>query len=199
MRPRLRRQFYTVTAEIALSRHEARVAALEYAAAAETGNDVGFAAAGNGSHGSMLQPPQVGVATAGSNVDPTAVDAHRAAARASLELHKIEQSAAHYRVFSKSSRAGPMQNLRPSSTSWRRLTCLRRAPGRGPNCGLLSGLAGGAAHAGVHGLAGGRPRGCGPHIRAALAAPSGISGEAVARQTIQGTCPVKRPRRAIAQ
>src|ERR1700722_2206656 len=32
--------FYTVTAEIALSRHEARVAALEYAAAAATTADV---------------------------------------------------------------------------------------------------------------------------------------------------------------
>jgi len=99
--------FYTVTAEIALSRHEARVAALEYAAAAETGNDVGLLRRATEVTAQCLQPSlTVGVATRWIHVDPTAVDAHRAAARASLELHKIEQSAAHYRVVLKSSPRG---------------------------------------------------------------------------------------------
>jgi tetratricopeptide (TPR) repeat protein len=99
--------FYTVTAEIALSRHEARVAALEYAAAAETDNDVGLLRRATEVTAQCLQPSlTVDVATRWIHVDPTAVDAHRAVARASLELHKIEQSAAHYRVVLKSSPRG---------------------------------------------------------------------------------------------
>jgi tetratricopeptide (TPR) repeat protein len=99
--------FYTVTAEIALSRHEARVAALEYAAAAETDNDVGLLRRATEVTAQCLQPSlTVGVATRWIHVDPTAVDAHRAAGRASLELHRIEQSAAHYRVVLKSSPRG---------------------------------------------------------------------------------------------
>jgi tetratricopeptide (TPR) repeat protein len=99
--------FYTVTAEIALSRHEARVAALEYAAAAETDNDVGLLRRATEVTAQCLQPSlTVDVATRWIHVDPAAVDAHRAAARASLELHKIEQSAAHYRVVLKSSPRG---------------------------------------------------------------------------------------------
>src|ERR1700724_3288912 len=99
--------FYTVTAEIALSRHEARVAALEYAAAAETDNDVGLLRRATEVTAQCLQPSlTVDVATRWIHVDPTAVDAHRAVARASLELHKIEQSAAHYRVVLQSSARG---------------------------------------------------------------------------------------------
>jgi tetratricopeptide (TPR) repeat protein len=99
--------FYTVTAEIALSRHEARVAALEYAAAAETDNDVGLLRRATEVTAQCLQPSlTVDVATRWIHLDPTAVDAHRAAARASLKLHKIEQSAAHYRVVLKSSPRG---------------------------------------------------------------------------------------------
>ncbi|HLZ99862.1 MAG TPA: tetratricopeptide repeat protein, partial [Steroidobacteraceae bacterium] len=41
------------------------------------------------------------------DVDPAAVDAHRVAGKAALELHKIEQSAAHYQVVLKSSPRGP--------------------------------------------------------------------------------------------
>jgi tetratricopeptide (TPR) repeat protein len=99
--------FYTVTAEIALSRHEARVAALEYAAAAETTADVALLRRAAEVSAECLQPTlTAGVAARWLDVDPAAVDAHRAAGRAALELHKIEQSAAHYRVVLKSSPRG---------------------------------------------------------------------------------------------
>jgi tetratricopeptide (TPR) repeat protein len=99
--------FYTVTAEIALSRHEARVAALEYAAAAETTADVALLRRAAEVSAECLQPSlTAGVAARWLDVDPAAVDAHRAAAKAALELHKIEQSAAHYRVVLKSSPRG---------------------------------------------------------------------------------------------
>ena len=99
--------FYTVTAEIALSRHEARVAALEYAAAAETTADVGLLRRAAEVSAECLQPTlTAGVAARWLDVDPAAVDAHRAAGKAALELHKIEQSAAHYRVVLKSSPRG---------------------------------------------------------------------------------------------
>jgi tetratricopeptide (TPR) repeat protein len=101
------RAFYTVTAEIALSRHEARVAALEYAAAAETTVDVGLLRRAAEVSAECLQPTLAAdVAARWLNVDPAAVDAHRAAGKAALELHKIEQSAAHYRVVLKSSPRG---------------------------------------------------------------------------------------------
>ena len=99
--------FYTVTAEIALSRHEARVAALEYAAAAATTADVGLLRRAAEVSAECLQPTlAAGVAARWLDVDPGAVDAHRAAGKAALELHKIEQSAAHYRVVLKSSPRG---------------------------------------------------------------------------------------------
>jgi tetratricopeptide (TPR) repeat protein len=99
--------FYTVTAEIALSRHEARVAALEYAAAAETTADVGLLRRAAEVSADCLQPTlAAGVAARWLDVDPAAVDAHRAAGKAALELHQIEQSAAHYRVVLKSSPRG---------------------------------------------------------------------------------------------
>ncbi|MDP8986097.1 MAG: tetratricopeptide repeat protein [Pseudomonadota bacterium] len=101
------RTFYTVTAEIALSRHQARIAALEYAAAAETGNDVGLLRRAADVTAQCLQPSlTVAVANRWIQVDPTAVDAHRAAARAALELHRIEQSAAQYRIVLESSARG---------------------------------------------------------------------------------------------
>ncbi|MDP9014951.1 MAG: tetratricopeptide repeat protein [Pseudomonadota bacterium] len=100
--------FYTVTAEIALSRHHARLAALEYAAAAETDNDVALLRRAAEVTAQCLQPSlTAGVASRWMHVDPTAVDAHRAAARAALELHKIEQSAAQYRIVLTSSPRGP--------------------------------------------------------------------------------------------
>ncbi len=101
------RAFYTVTAEIALSRHEARAAALEYAAAAGTTTDVSLLRRAAEVSADCLQPTlTAGVAARWLDVDPAAVDAHRAAGKAALELHKIEQSAAHYRVVLKSSPRG---------------------------------------------------------------------------------------------
>jgi tetratricopeptide (TPR) repeat protein len=99
--------FYTVTAEIALSRHEARVAALEYAAAAATTADVDLLRRAAEVSAECLQPTlAAGVAARWLDVDPGAVEAHRAAGKAALELHKIEQSASHYRVVLKSSPRG---------------------------------------------------------------------------------------------
>ena len=99
--------FYTVTAEIALSRHQARIAALEYAAAAETTADVSLLRrAAEVSAECLQQTLAAGVAARWLDVDPSAVDAHRAAGKAALELHKIEQSAAHYRVVLKASPRG---------------------------------------------------------------------------------------------
>ena len=99
--------FYTVTGEIALSRHEPRVAALEYAAAAETDTNVALLQRATEVTAQCLQPSlTVGVATRWIGVDPASVDAHRAVARAALELHEIPQSAAHYRVVLTSSPRG---------------------------------------------------------------------------------------------
>src|ERR1035438_10312420 len=82
--------FYTLTAEIALSRHEARVAALQYAAAADRNSDVDLLRRATQVTAECLQPSlTAGVAARWIHVDPSAVDAHRAAARAALELHKI--------------------------------------------------------------------------------------------------------------
>jgi tetratricopeptide (TPR) repeat protein len=91
--------FYTVTAEVALSRHEVRVAALEYAAATEASRDVSLLARAAEVTAQCLQPSLTAlVATRWIDVDPAAVDAHRAAARADLELYRIDQSAAQYRI-----------------------------------------------------------------------------------------------------
>ncbi len=99
--------FYTVTAEIALSRHEARVAALQYAAAAVGSRDSGLLRRAADVSAECLQPTLTsGVAARWLEVDPAALDAHRASAKAALELHRIEQSAAHYRVVLNSSPRG---------------------------------------------------------------------------------------------
>ncbi len=99
--------FYTLTAEIALSRHEPRVAALEYAAAAETDRDESLLQHATEVTAECLQPSLTAdVARRWIDVDPASVEAHRAAARAALGLHKIAQSAAHYRVVLTSSPRG---------------------------------------------------------------------------------------------
>jgi tetratricopeptide (TPR) repeat protein len=91
--------FYTVTGEIALARHEPRVAALQYAAAAANETDVGLLERATQVAGECLQP-SVAEKTAARwiEVDPKSVDAQRAAARAALALHKIDQAATHYRI-----------------------------------------------------------------------------------------------------
>jgi tetratricopeptide (TPR) repeat protein len=91
--------FYTVTAEIALARHEPRVASLQYAAAAANASDVGLLARATQVAAECLQPSVAEkVAARWTEVDPKSVDAQRAAARAALALHKIDQAATHYRI-----------------------------------------------------------------------------------------------------
>ena len=99
--------FYTVTGEIALSRHQPRVAALQYAAAAKSNSDAGLLRRATDVTSECLQPSlTAGVAARWISVEPSAVDAHRAAARAALALHDIEQSAVQYRIVLMSSPQG---------------------------------------------------------------------------------------------
>jgi tetratricopeptide (TPR) repeat protein len=99
--------FYTVTAEIALSRHQPRVAALEYAAAAENDRDVGLLQRAAEVTADCLQPSLTGaVAARWIDADPASLAAHRAAAQAALALYQIERAAVHYRVVLSSSPEG---------------------------------------------------------------------------------------------
>ncbi|MGC1522864.1 MAG: tetratricopeptide repeat protein [Steroidobacteraceae bacterium] len=91
--------FYTVTAEIALARHQPRVAALQYAAAAAHETDVKLLERAAQVAAEALQPSLAEkVAARWLQVDPQSVEAQRAAARAALALYKIDQAAAHYRT-----------------------------------------------------------------------------------------------------
>lgn len=99
--------FYTVTAEIALARHQPRVAALQYAAAAANETDVGLLERASQVATDSLQPSLAErVAARWIDVDPKSVDAQRAAARAALALHKIDAAATHYRAVLVSSPLG---------------------------------------------------------------------------------------------
>lgn len=99
--------FYTVTAEIALARHQPRVAALQYAAAAVHETDLSLLARATQVAAEGLQPSLVEmVAARWIQLDPTSVDAHRAAARAALDLHHIERAAEQYRIVLSSSPQG---------------------------------------------------------------------------------------------
>jgi tetratricopeptide (TPR) repeat protein len=99
--------FYTVIGEIALTRHEPRVAALQYAAAAATASDIGLLQRASEVAADTLQPSLAAtVAARWISVDPKSVEAHRAAGRAALQLYKIEQAAAHYRVVLLTSPSG---------------------------------------------------------------------------------------------
>ena len=90
--------FYTVTAEIALARHQPRVAALQYAAAAASESDVGLLARATQVAAESLQPSLAEkVAARWAQVDPKSVEAQRAAAQAALALDKIDQASMHYR------------------------------------------------------------------------------------------------------
>jgi len=90
-----------------LQRHQVRVAALEYAAAAENNSDEGLLRRATEVTADCLQPALTAVVAARwIAVDPAAVDAHRAAARAALELHRIDWSAAEYRIVLASSPQG---------------------------------------------------------------------------------------------
>jgi tetratricopeptide (TPR) repeat protein len=99
--------FYTVTAEIALARHQPRVAALQYAAAAANEKDVTLLERAAQVAGDALQPSlEANIAARWAQVDPRSVEAQRAAARADLALHKIDQAASHYRYVLLSSPIG---------------------------------------------------------------------------------------------
>lgn len=91
--------FYTVTAEIALARHQPRVAALQYAAAASQGTDIALLERATQVAAESLQPALAeSLAVRWIQAEPKSVEAHRAAARAALALHHIEQAASHYRI-----------------------------------------------------------------------------------------------------
>jgi tetratricopeptide (TPR) repeat protein len=99
--------FYTVTAEIALTRHQPRIAALQYASAAATETDVTLLERAAQVAADALQPSLAEkVAARWIQVEPRSLDAQRAAARAALALHKIDQAAAHYRIVLASSPIG---------------------------------------------------------------------------------------------
>lgn len=90
--------FYTVTAEIALARHQPRVAALQYAAAASRETDIALLERATQVAAESLQPSlATTVAARWMEVDPMSVEAHRAAARAALALHQIDRAASHFR------------------------------------------------------------------------------------------------------
>jgi tetratricopeptide (TPR) repeat protein len=96
--------FYTVTAEIALARHEPRVAALQYAAAAANETDVGLVERAAHVAADTLQPTVAEkVAARWTQLDPKSVEAQRAAAQAALALYKIDQATTHYNVVLHSS------------------------------------------------------------------------------------------------
>jgi tetratricopeptide (TPR) repeat protein len=96
--------FYTVTAEIALARHQPRVAALQYEAAAANETDVGLIERAAQVAAESLQPSVAEkVAARWTLVDPKSVAAQRAAAQAALALYKIDQAATHYNAVLHSS------------------------------------------------------------------------------------------------
>jgi tetratricopeptide (TPR) repeat protein len=93
-------EFYTITAELALARGEPRAAALQYAAAAENDADPKLLQRATEVASQTLQPTIVAkVAQRWISVEPTSADARRAAARAALTLYRIDDAAAHYRMW----------------------------------------------------------------------------------------------------
>jgi tetratricopeptide (TPR) repeat protein len=92
-------EFYTLTAEIALARDEPRVAALQYAAAAALDTDPKLLQRATEVSAQALQPSLAAkVAQRWIGVAPGSLDAERAAARAALELYRIDDATAHYRA-----------------------------------------------------------------------------------------------------
>jgi tetratricopeptide (TPR) repeat protein len=99
--------FYTVTGEIAADRKEPRVAAQQYAAAAMASSDESLLARASQVTKDSLQPSLTEqVAARWIAVDPGSVDAHRAAARAALELGRVAEAAEQYRIVISSSPRG---------------------------------------------------------------------------------------------
>ena len=92
-------EFYTLTAEIALARGESRVAALQYAEAAVRYPDPKLLQRAAEVGTDALQPSLTArVAQRWIALEPKSVDAQRAAAHAALELYRIDDAAAHYKV-----------------------------------------------------------------------------------------------------
>jgi tetratricopeptide (TPR) repeat protein len=91
--------FYTVTGEIALARREPRIAALQYTAVASLEIDPTLIKRAAEVTAESLQPSLTAVVAARwISLDPNSLEAHRAAAKAALMLHKIAQSADQYRI-----------------------------------------------------------------------------------------------------
>ncbi len=147
--------FYTVTGEIALSRGEARTAALQYTAAAQSGTDSKLMARASEVTSECLQPSlTAAVAARWLDVEPHSLDAHRAAARAALELARIEESASAIpnRPRELSPRDGcGARGARVAARCERQR--VRRAAARGPVGRVLPRLSRGAAHARLRGPA----------------------------------------------
>jgi tetratricopeptide (TPR) repeat protein len=93
-------EFYTVTAELALARGEARVAALQYAAAAQSDPKPPLLKRAVEVATDALQPTVVSqVSRRWIGVEPKSFDAQHAAARAALALYRIDDAAAHYHAM----------------------------------------------------------------------------------------------------
>ncbi len=90
--------FYTVTAEIALARHEARLAAQQYATGAR--RDPSLLPRAVEVAAQTLQP-SIGLELAErwTAREPRSVEARLAAAAAALSLHRIDLSASHYQAL----------------------------------------------------------------------------------------------------
>jgi hypothetical protein len=97
--------FYTVMAEIALARGEARVGAQQYLAAAQVDAGISRRAA---EVAEAAQQPDLALRAAGLwlREDPASLEAHRAAGSAALSLYLIEQSALHYQFVLSASPKG---------------------------------------------------------------------------------------------
>jgi tetratricopeptide (TPR) repeat protein len=93
-------EFFTVTAELALARGQARTAALQYAQAVEVNPDPALLKRAAEVAGQTLQPSLVSkVAKRWINVEPGSVEAQRAAARAALTLYQIDDATSHYHAL----------------------------------------------------------------------------------------------------
>jgi tetratricopeptide (TPR) repeat protein len=92
--------FYTVTAELALVRHEPRVAAVQYAAAASHESDPAIFSRATEVAAEALQPTLVqGIAQRWMQLDPKSLEARRAAGQSALALYLVDEAAADYRFI----------------------------------------------------------------------------------------------------
>jgi tetratricopeptide (TPR) repeat protein len=109
--------FDTVTGELALKRGEPRTAALQYAAAAQGATDLSLIAHASEVTSECLQPSlTAAIAVRWLSLDPKSPDAHRAAARAALELGRIDESARQYRIVLSTSPRGTDAELKQLET-----------------------------------------------------------------------------------